>query len=274
VETQSAVQGAIFAELNFGIGQITSGAAGASLFGNGAFAANVGLHAALGCAQQAAAGGHCKAGALSGGFSALAGPLLGRQPEVQFAGRILIGGIASRLGGDKFSNGAITAAFEYLFNDLGHPRQRGYEPTFYDDGTVCNAPTTCSNWSGAVEPVYPLESLVGGAMAGKAAVYGVGFAFSGGSNSVFWSGYTLGALDTAQTFGTTLESTLGGRFLSWLNYNVGVRLPDSVWNWAASTFANRASGTAQAVIRAEGRVWTNIEKPILQQRGIPIEYHP
>jgi RHS repeat-associated protein len=117
---QSAVQGAIFAELNFGIGQITSGATGASLFGNGAFAANVGLHAALGCAQQAAAGGHCKAGALSGGFSALAGPLLGRQPEVQFAGRILIGGIASRLGGDKFSNGAITAAFEYLFNYCSH----------------------------------------------------------------------------------------------------------------------------------------------------------
>jgi hypothetical protein len=99
-------------------------------------------------------------------------------------------------------------------------------------------------------------------------------AFSGGSNSVFWSGYSMGALDVAKSLGTTLESTMGGRVLSWVNYTVGIKLPDRVWNWASATFAKQADGTAQAVIRVEGRVWTTIEKPILQQRGVPIKYHP
>jgi len=118
---ESALQGALFAGLNFGIGEITSGPTGASLFGNGAFAANVGLHAAVGCAQQAAAGGSCKAGAMSGGFSALAGPVTQEPGPLQFAAHIAIGGIASRLGGDSFENGAITAAFAYLFNCGAHP---------------------------------------------------------------------------------------------------------------------------------------------------------
>jgi RHS repeat-associated protein len=121
---ESAVAGAIFGGLSFGIGQVTTGAAGASLFGEGAFAANVGLHAALGCAQQAAAGGSCKAGVMAGGFSTIAGPLIGGPAPVQFAARVIIGGISSRIGGGKFENGAITAAFAYLFNDLGHPDQR------------------------------------------------------------------------------------------------------------------------------------------------------
>jgi hypothetical protein len=63
---------------------------------------------------------------MSGGFSAFAGPLLGGPKELQFAGHIIIGGVASRLGGDKFSNGAITAAFQYLFNEIGNCYQRGY----------------------------------------------------------------------------------------------------------------------------------------------------
>ncbi|MEN9559546.1 MAG: hypothetical protein RLZZ502_757 [Pseudomonadota bacterium] len=29
------------------------------------------------------------------------------------------------------------------------------------------------------------------------------------------------------------------------------------------------TGTAQAVIRLEGRVWTTIEEPILRARGVP-----
>ena len=110
---ESAVQGALFAGLNFAVGEITPEA---SLFGSKDFVANVGLHAALGCAQQAAAGGSCRAGALSGGFSSFAGPLIGGPMPAQLAAHIVIGGVASRLAGDKFSNGAITAAFDYLFN--------------------------------------------------------------------------------------------------------------------------------------------------------------
>jgi len=115
---ESAVQGAFFAGLNIGIGELTGHT---PIFGSKDFFANVGLHAALGCGQQAAAGGSCRGGALSGGFSAFAGPFVQGPMPVQFAIHIAIGGLASRLGGDKFENGAITAAFAYLFNQAaGH----------------------------------------------------------------------------------------------------------------------------------------------------------
>jgi hypothetical protein len=49
------------------------------------------------------------------------------------------GGLASVAGGGKFANGAVTAAFGYLFNEMGNHAQRGYEPTYYTGGTVvCN----------------------------------------------------------------------------------------------------------------------------------------
>jgi hypothetical protein len=37
------------------------------------------------------------------------------------------GGLASVAGGGKFGNGAITAAFGYLYNELGNNHERGYE---------------------------------------------------------------------------------------------------------------------------------------------------
>lgn len=105
-----------------------------------------------------------------------------------------------------------------------------------------------------LENVYPEAYLFVGNGLLSAASNELKLAFSGGVNSVFGSGYTAGALETASGLGTTLEATFGGRFLSWVNYNVGIKVPDSVWNWASSTFANQASCTVQAVIRAEGRV--------------------
>ena len=41
-------------------------------------------------------------------------------------GRVAVGAIASKLSGDSAQNGALTAAFDYLFNELGHCYQRGY----------------------------------------------------------------------------------------------------------------------------------------------------
>jgi len=142
---ESALQGALFAGLNFGIGETTGHA---PAFGTGAFAANVGLHAAVGCGQQAAAGGSCKAGALSGGFSALAGPIVQGPQPIQFAAHIAIGGFASKLGGDKFENGAITAAFAYLFNECtglqrcGRKEYGSYAELRYPDGSPAIDPNT------------------------------------------------------------------------------------------------------------------------------------
>jgi hypothetical protein len=57
------------------------------------------------------------AGALSGGAGSFAGPFL---VGLDFAGKLVatsvIGGFASVAGGGKFENGAVTAAFGYLFN--------------------------------------------------------------------------------------------------------------------------------------------------------------
>jgi hypothetical protein len=120
------LQGAFTAALTFGVGEI-SGAHAASAAGRamtlGERALQVGGHAVVGCASGAMAGGSCKAGAMSAGFSALAGPHLpGGGSQSFHAGnmlaRVAVGAIASTVGGGKAENGAMSAAFEYLFNEF------------------------------------------------------------------------------------------------------------------------------------------------------------
>jgi RHS repeat-associated protein len=130
---QSALQGAFTAALTFGVGEL-SGAHAASAAGRamtaGERALQVGGHALVGCASGAAAGGSCKAGAMSAGFSALAGPHLpgGDSPNFHagnLLARMAVGAIASKVGGGKAENGALSAAFEYLFNQLAYKSERG-----------------------------------------------------------------------------------------------------------------------------------------------------
>ena len=58
---------------------------------------------------------------MSAGVPALAGQVL---PEIGVQDNIVvrasIGGLASVAGGGKFGNGAVTAAFAYLFNEMAH----------------------------------------------------------------------------------------------------------------------------------------------------------
>lgn len=83
----------------------------------GAFAANIAGHAAIGCASTAAQGGNCGNGALAAGFSAAATPAIAGLPkEFRLVSVMVVGGTGSVLGGGKFQNGAVTAAFGYLFN--------------------------------------------------------------------------------------------------------------------------------------------------------------
>jgi RHS repeat-associated protein len=82
-------------------------------------------HALVGCARFVMAGGKCGAGALSGAIPAIAGslPLYG---SLDWTGRLVfksvLGGLGSLAGGGKFANGAVTGAFQYLFNDAQHTR--------------------------------------------------------------------------------------------------------------------------------------------------------
>jgi len=88
-------------------------------FGSEAYAFNVAGHALVGCASAAASGGSCESGALSGGVTAGAGPLInGQNFTTSLVENAVLGGAASVAGGGKFANGAITGAFGYLYNNL------------------------------------------------------------------------------------------------------------------------------------------------------------
>ena len=89
-------------------------------FGTDAYAFNVVGHALVGCGAAVANGSSCGSGALSGGITAGAGPLInGQSFGVSLVENTVLGGIASVAGGGKFANGAITGAFGYLFNKCG-----------------------------------------------------------------------------------------------------------------------------------------------------------
>ena len=120
---QSALQGAFSAALFFGVGQLAdiagagfeAGSAGAKAFGEAGIG-RAALHAAAGCISGAAAGGSCAASAGAAGFAEFAGGQLPKNNAAQFLGRAIIRGIAARIAGGKFENGAMTAAFGYLLN--------------------------------------------------------------------------------------------------------------------------------------------------------------
>jgi RHS repeat-associated protein len=143
---QSAIVGAFTAGLQFGVGQ-TFGHATPSLFGSQAgLAAQKALaHAAIGCASSAASGGSCKSGAAAAGFSSIAGgSLLGANNII---GRAVVGAVASKLAGGKAEQGAVLAAMEFLYNEVGNSDMRGYQsknlvmPGFHDytiDSVICS----------------------------------------------------------------------------------------------------------------------------------------
>jgi hypothetical protein len=69
---------------------------------------------------------------------------------------------------------------------------------------------------------------------------------------------------------TRLEKTPIGSILN----KLGNYVPDPIWKVASATFAGNASKEAIKVGVAEGRIWSIIEKPILNWRKIPIRLIP
>src|SRR5262249_41120886 len=68
-----------------------------------------------------AQGGQCGPAALSGAVGSFAGPLVNTLPfQAALVANAALGGAASVAAGGRFDNGAITAAFGYLFNHVGH----------------------------------------------------------------------------------------------------------------------------------------------------------
>lgn len=156
-------------------------------------AAGYAAHAGVGCVSTVASGGACGQGAAAAVFGKYAtvsiGDTFGVKPGqfngYQMAATMVAGGVGSVIAGGKFENGATTAAFGYLFNELAHQTtkaQRGYEATFYpDDHMVCDI--TC--WTDKpLDGSYPIEELVAGGGAAKLAkgLYAAGREITLGSN--------------------------------------------------------------------------------------------
>ena len=134
---RAGVVGGLSAYAMYGVGEWTNSIAGLpegaahfvpGLDTPGAYAFNMAGHALVGCAGSAAFGGSCQSGALAGAVGSALAPLTNQMfPNARtdigqrIGGTItsaVAGGLASAAGGGKFGNGAYTAAFGYLFNQV------------------------------------------------------------------------------------------------------------------------------------------------------------
>ncbi|MNQ42046.1 hypothetical protein D3C85_557410 [compost metagenome] len=107
------------------VGGLTGAAFGAvgNAWDAGTFG-NIAGHAAVGCASSSLSGGDCGSGALAAGVAAYGSANMPSVLKGNFGYEIAftstLGGIASVAGGGKFANGAMTAAFGYIFNYCAH----------------------------------------------------------------------------------------------------------------------------------------------------------
>ena len=107
--------GALGGAVNYGIGEI-----------GGGWMARVALHSVADGSMEALQGGHWEHGLMTGLVSAGGGELLSgygsqRSDAQMLAGTAILGGVVSEIGGGKFANGAMTAAFQMMYNHMSHP---------------------------------------------------------------------------------------------------------------------------------------------------------
>lgn len=117
---QGGIQGMFSSVLFYGAGQMGTSMGFAT---TGFSAGRVALHAAAGCVSASVAGGKCSQGAMSAGLTKAMGSAIpdasgANARELNTIKYSLIGGTMSVVGGGKFSNGAVTGAFQYLFNQV------------------------------------------------------------------------------------------------------------------------------------------------------------
>ncbi len=148
--------------------------------------AHYAAHMVSGCVQAEMQGGKCGQGALSSAFTLAATPTVakysGGNAILGAMGAAVVGGTASAIGGGKFSNGAQTGAFSYIFNHCGH------NACTEDDGDLSSPEgnrQTLSNTAGDEAGLAANGALLavaggGGAFAGlRAAWAGVATFFPG-----------------------------------------------------------------------------------------------
>src|ERR1051326_1297639 len=275
---QAAAITAITAGMSYGIGMTAAampGLDGLPSFLQPARLFQAGASALVGCASSAISGGKCGAGASAAGVTAFFGQFLPTGNNVlALVANSTLGGLASVAGGGKFANGAVLGAFAYLFGPqaLGSQQSSDLRYVMAFDGNPFDLESgadleyllpncmTCAVVSGAVG-LAAITTAAGGPW-----VWTLGL--NGGSQSVFWSGGSDAAA-AAAGLGTTLEQTPIGAILNFTQRFIS--LPSKLWDAAAGTFAENATGTANAVLKPPLRpdaTWLRIEQPILNSKGV------
>ena len=126
---KAGLWGAFAAGIFFGIGSAFTplqNAANGGFMGSGytegAFAAKVAAHAAAGGVLTTMQGGNFGSGFLAAGATEAASPAIDKIGNVpgRLVAAVAIGGTVSKLSGGKFANGAETALFQELFNQITH----------------------------------------------------------------------------------------------------------------------------------------------------------
>jgi RHS repeat-associated protein len=139
------LQGAASAGLFFGAGELIGGAGG--LFSSGAVSTpieQVAIHGVVGCVASVIGGAKCGPGFISAALSkaAFAYGVVPQNPAAGFVAATVLGGAGSVIAGGKFANGAVTAAFGYLFNELlhqGNPRDAMRRSGYADGGRAVSS---------------------------------------------------------------------------------------------------------------------------------------
>ena len=128
----------------------------------------------VGCLAAVASGGGgkgCRSGALSGAVGALGTPFINTGSVLgNAAAHGLIGGLASVAGGGKFENGAVTAAFGYLFNQAALLTKRdstgGHSALFIPNDGEPVLYDPAGHYTGAGDPG---DGTIGGSWTGDSA---------------------------------------------------------------------------------------------------------
>jgi RHS repeat-associated protein len=269
--------GAVAGAISFGIGEVFGP------YGQHGLAGEIGrgaAHGVVGGAIAEAQGGdfrHGFYGSFAGSFLGGAFRINGNGAGVYAANiavSAVVGGTASMLGGGKFANGALTAAFQYMangwFHDLGSNISRGAKSSgwgwaFYDEIFLPAALGAQEGVAGFTHAItFGLSGTSGydpngegfrtGATIGKvtltaeAALVGSSAFLAPGGTAVFYSGQVGGvpAWQVASGYGATINNTVAGQVTN-IMVNTGMRLAYTVQNpYAAYQIQQLGWGVASA----------------------------
>ncbi len=187
--------GALGGAVNYGVGEI-----------GGGWLARVSLHSVADGAMEALQGGHWEHGLMTGLVSAGGGELLSgygtRLSDAQMlAGTAILGGVVSEIGGGKFANGAMTAAFQMMYNHFSHPSDDDDEGGSYT-AKVLPVAIACSVADGPL-PIGDAAGLVmtaGAVMMDAAAIAAVAADVINNYKQRIYVTYTLTNPQTSQVY--------------------------------------------------------------------------